>query len=74
MFGGLRNGFYGLDTVLVEGVCASLAMELRRLLPDLRRAVGDQRRVLVGFDRGGWSPALFAHIGLVGSQRTVTFA
>jgi hypothetical protein len=41
---------------------ASLAMELRRLLPDLRRAVGDDRRVLVGFDRGGWSPALFAHM------------
>jgi len=36
-------------------------MELRRLLPDLRRAVGDHRRVLVGFDRSGWSPALFAH-------------
>ena len=41
---------------------ASLAMKLRRLLPDLRRAVGDDRRVLVGFDRGGWSPALFAHM------------
>jgi hypothetical protein len=41
---------------------ASLAMELRRLLPDLRRAVGDDRPVLVGFDRGGWSPALFAHM------------
>jgi hypothetical protein len=41
---------------------ASLAMELRRLLPDLRRAVGDDRRVLVGFDRGGWSPALFKHM------------
>ena len=39
---------------------ASLAMELRRLLPDLRAAVGDDRRVLVGFDRGGWSPALGA--------------
>jgi transposase-like protein len=45
---------------------ASLAMELRRLLPDLRRAVGDDRRVLVGFDRGGWSPALFAHMGTQG--------
>ncbi|MHB8186236.1 MAG: helix-turn-helix domain-containing protein [Dermatophilaceae bacterium] len=45
---------------------ASLAMELRRLLPDLRRAVGDDRRVLVGFDRGGWSPALFAHMGAQG--------
>ena len=41
---------------------ASLAGELRRLLPDLRTAIGDQRRVLVGFDRGGWSPALFAHM------------
>jgi transposase len=45
---------------------ASLAMELRRLLPDLRRAVGDHRRVLVGFDRGGWSPALFEHMDAQG--------
>src|SRR5664280_2975210 len=45
---------------------ASLAMELRRLLPDLRRAVGDDRRVLVGFDRGGWSPALFGHMDAQG--------
>lgn len=45
---------------------ASLAMELRRLLPDLRRAVGDDRRVLVGFDRGGWSPALFEHMDAAG--------
>lgn len=41
---------------------ASLAGELRALLPQLRAAVGDQRRVLVGFDRGGWSPALFEHM------------
>lgn len=40
----------------------SLAGELRRLLPDLRKAVRDERRVLVGFDRGGWSPALFKHM------------
>ncbi len=45
---------------------ASLAMELRRLLPDLRRAVGDTRRVLVGFERGGWSPALFAPVDAQG--------
>ena len=45
---------------------ASLAMELRRLLPDLRAAVGDQRRVLVGFDRGGWSPTLFEHMHAAG--------
>ena len=45
---------------------ASLAMELRRLLPELRAAVGDQRRVLVGFDRGGWSPTLFEHMHAAG--------
>ena len=45
---------------------ASLAGELRRLLPDLRAAVGDDRRVLVGFDRGGWSPALFTHMDAAG--------
>src|SRR6202453_1154451 len=40
----------------------SLAAELRRLLPALRQVVGDRRRVAVCFDRGGWSPALFADI------------
>jgi hypothetical protein len=52
--------------VVLAAPGALLAMELRRLLPDLRRAVGDQRRVLVGFDRGGWSPALFAHMDAQG--------
>ncbi|HET9556584.1 MAG TPA: hypothetical protein VFS70_05540, partial [Actinomycetota bacterium] len=41
---------------------ASLASEIRRLLPQIRGIVGDDRRVLVGFDRGGWSPALFAEM------------
>ncbi|MCO4239854.1 hypothetical protein NG702_21130, partial [Pseudarthrobacter sp. MDT3-28] len=41
---------------------AALTGELRRLLPALRRIIGDDRRVLVGFDRGGWSPALFKHM------------
>ena len=45
---------------------ASLAGELRRLVPQLRAAVGDERRVLVGFDRGGWSPALFRHLDAAG--------
>ena len=56
------------DPVLVVMAApgASLAMELRRLLPDLRAAVGDTRRVLVGFDRGGWSPALFEHMDAAG--------
>jgi transposase len=48
--------------VVMAQPSASLAGELRRLLPDLRTAVGDDRRVLVGFDRGGWSPALFQHM------------
>jgi len=40
----------------------SLAGELRRLLPSLRDIAGQGRRVTVCFDRGGWSPALFADI------------
>ena len=40
----------------------SLAGELKRLLPDLRAIIGEGRRVTVCFDRGGWSPALFADI------------
>jgi transposase-like protein len=44
----------------------SLAAEVRRLLPDLRGIVGKGRRVTVCFDRGGWSPALFADITAAG--------
>jgi transposase-like protein len=44
----------------------SLAGELRRLLPALRQVVGKGRRVTVCFDRGGWSPALFADITAAG--------
>ena len=44
----------------------SLAGELRRLLPELRQVVGEGRRVTVCFDRGGWSPALFADITAAG--------
>ena len=44
----------------------SLAGELRRLLPALRGIVGEERRVTVCFDRGGWSPALFADITAAG--------
>jgi prepilin-type processing-associated H-X9-DG protein len=45
---------------------ASLAGELRRLIPDLRAMIGDDRRVLVGFDRGGWSATLFADLHAAG--------
>ncbi|POH74909.1 putative transposase [Arthrobacter glacialis] len=41
---------------------ASLAGELRKLLPELLQVVGDERRVLAGFDRCGWSPDLFKHM------------
>ncbi len=44
----------------------SLTGELRRLLPQLRGIVGQERRVTVCFDRGGWSPALFADITAAG--------
>jgi lambda repressor-like predicted transcriptional regulator len=44
----------------------SLAGELRRLLPQLRQVVGEGRRVTACFDRGGWSPALFADITAAG--------
>ena len=44
----------------------SLAGELRRLLPQLRQVAGEGRQVTVCFDRGGWSPALFADITAAG--------
>jgi hypothetical protein len=52
--------------VVMAQPAASLAGELRRLMPELRAMVGDDRRVLVGFDRGGWSPALFADLDAAG--------
>jgi transposase len=52
--------------VVMAEPAASLAGELRRLLPELRATVGDDRRVLVGFDRGGWSPTLFADLDAAG--------
>jgi hypothetical protein len=44
----------------------SLAAEVRRLLPSLRQVAGQGRRVTVCFDRGGWSPSLFADITAAG--------
>jgi prepilin-type processing-associated H-X9-DG protein len=52
--------------VVMAEPAASLAAELRRLIPELRATVGDDRRVLVGFDRGGWSPTLFADLHVAG--------
>jgi prepilin-type processing-associated H-X9-DG protein len=52
--------------VVLAEPAASLASELRRLIPALRGLVSDDRRVLVGFDRGGWSPTLFADLHAAG--------
>jgi prepilin-type processing-associated H-X9-DG protein len=52
--------------VVMAQPAASLAAELRRLIPELRDMVGDDRRVLVGFDRGGWSATLFADLDAAG--------
>lgn len=52
--------------VVMAQPAASLAGELRRLIPNVRAMVGDERRVLVGFDRGGWSPALFVDLDAAG--------
>ena len=52
--------------VVMAEPAASLAAELRRLIPELRDMIGDGRRGLVGFDRGGWSPTLFADLDAAG--------
>ena len=41
---------------------ASLTGELRRATRDIRGLVGDDARPTIVFDRGGWSPALFAEL------------
>ena len=47
--------------VVIAPPSASTAAEVRRLLPELRQ-LADGRRTTVVFDRGGWSPDLFAHL------------
>jgi transposase-like protein len=48
--------------VLTAAPSKSLAAELARLLPDLRALIGPDRRCTVVFDRGGYSPQVFAQI------------
>jgi len=48
--------------VLTAAPSQSLAAELSRLLPELRELVGPDRRATVTFDRGGYSPAVFAEV------------
>lgn len=52
--------------VVTAPPAASLVAELRRLAPQLRALVGPDRRVTIVFDRGGYSPALFAELVATG--------
>ncbi len=45
---------------------ASLVGELRRVAAEVRALVGAGRRPTIAFDRGGWSPALFAELDAAG--------
>ncbi|MGB7982832.1 MAG: putative transposase [Candidatus Nanopelagicales bacterium] len=54
--------------VLTAAPSASLAAELHRLLPDLRALIGPGRRCTVVFDRGGYSPQVFAEIIAAGFE------
>jgi len=48
--------------VVTSAVNAKLTQVLEPILADVRRLVGDQRRMTVIFDRGGFSPRLFARL------------
>ena len=48
--------------VVIAEPSDSLAAQIRILLPGLRKITGEAARPLLCFDRGGWSPDLFAAI------------
>jgi transposase-like protein len=48
--------------VVIAEPSASLAAQIKDLLPDLRAVCGDGTEPVLCFDRGGWSPDLFADI------------
>jgi hypothetical protein len=48
--------------VVMAEPSASLAAQVKDLLPDLRRICGEHASPVLCFDRGGWSPDLFAEI------------
>ncbi|HXH56839.1 putative transposase [Iamia sp.] len=47
---------------------ASLVGELRRVATEVRALVGADRRPTIAFDRGGWSPKLFAEMTAAGFE------
>ena len=48
--------------VVLAEPSSSLAAQIKALLPQLRAVCGDGARPVLCFDRGGWSPDLFAHV------------
>ena len=48
--------------VVMAEPSASLAAQIKELLPRLRQIAGEDRKPILCFDRGGWSPDLFAGI------------
>ena len=48
--------------VVIAEPSASLAAQIKDLLPDLRAVCGEGTTPVLCFDRGGWSPDLFADI------------
>jgi transposase-like protein len=48
--------------VVMAQPSTSLASQIRGLLPELRGLAGQNRKATLCFDRGGWSPDLFADI------------
>jgi transposase-like protein len=52
--------------VVIAEPSDSLAAQIRAILPDLRKITGEAAKPLLCFDRGGWSPDLFAAITAAG--------
>ena len=48
--------------VVMAEPSTSLAAQIKELLPRLRQIAGEDRKPILCFDRGGWSPDLFAGI------------
>jgi len=48
--------------VVMAEPSTSLAGQIKELLPKLRQIAGEDRKPILCFDRGGWSPDLFAEI------------
>ena len=52
--------------VVLAEPSSSLAAQIKTLLPQLRAVCGPDAKPVLCFDRGGWSPDLFAHVTAAG--------